>query len=90
VKGGRNIVGHGNVDIFFGVVPFYSEATIKFAFPVGGNGVKVLKGIDEVVGIVFANILDAKVINNEAEGDVTALVLPKAGGLRSWGVAVFG
>ena len=79
-----------NVNKFFGVVPFDSEATIKFAFPVGGKGVKVLQGIDEMVGIVFANIFDAKVVNNEAEGDVTALVPPKAGGLRRWGVAVFG
>jgi hypothetical protein len=90
VKGCRNVVWHQNVDIFLGVVPFYGEATINFAFPVGGNGVKVLKGIDEVVGIVFANILDAKVVNKEAEGAVTAVVTPKAGGLRSWGIAVFG
>jgi hypothetical protein len=90
VKGGRHVVGHGNVDKFFGVVPFDSEATIKFAFPVGGNGVKVLQGIDEMVGIVFANIFDAKVVDDEAEGDVAALVSPKAGGARRWGVAVFG
>jgi hypothetical protein len=75
---------------FVGVVPFDSEATIKFPFPVGGNGVKVLQGIDKMVGIVFANIFDAKVVNDEAEGDVTALVSPKAGGARRWGVAVYG
>jgi hypothetical protein len=74
-----------------GVVPFDGEATIKFAFPVRGDGMKVLEGLDEeVVGIVLANILDAKVVDNAVEGDVAALVLPEAGGSRSWGVAVFG
>jgi hypothetical protein len=49
-----------------------------------------LKGFDEVVGIVLADVLDAKVVNNEAEGDVAALVTPEAGGLGRGGVAVFG
>jgi hypothetical protein len=39
---------------------------------------------------VLAGVLDAKVVGNEAEGDVVALVTPEAGGLRRGGVAVFG
>jgi hypothetical protein len=85
-----NIVGHRNVNILLGVVPFYGEATIKFTFPGGGDDVKILKGFDEVVGIVFADVLDAKVVDNEAEGDVAARVTPEAGGSRRGGVAVFG
>jgi hypothetical protein len=43
VKSCRNIVGHRNVNILLGVVAFYGEATIQFTFPVGGDGVKILK-----------------------------------------------
>jgi hypothetical protein len=85
VKSCRNIAGHRNVNIFLGVVPFYGEDTIKFTFPVGGDGVKMLKGFDEVVGIVFADVLDAKVVNNEAEGDIAALVTPEAMGFEARG-----
>jgi hypothetical protein len=67
VKSSRNIVRHGDVIILRGVVPFDGEATLKFAFPVGRDDVKVLEGFDEVVGIVFSNVLDTKVVNNKAE-----------------------
>jgi hypothetical protein len=90
MKSCSNIVRHRKVNILLGVVPFYGEATIKFTFPVGGDFVKILKGFDEVVGIVLANVLDAKVVGNEAEGDVAALVTPEAGGSRRGGVAIFG
>ena len=89
VKSGRNIVGHRDVDTFLGVVPFDSEATIKFSFPVGGDSVKVLESFDEVVGIVLAYIFHTKVVNDKAERDVASVVAPETGGSRSWGVTVF-
>jgi hypothetical protein len=60
VKSGRNIVGHGDVNIFLGVVPFDGEATMKFAFPVGGDGGKVLEGLDKVVILCLPTYLTPK------------------------------
>jgi hypothetical protein len=89
VKSCRNIVGHQNVNILLGVVAFYGEATIQFTLPAGGDGVKILKDFDEVAGIVLADVLDAKVVDNKAEGDVAAPVTPEAGSSRRGGVALW-
>jgi hypothetical protein len=90
VKSGMNIVGYRDVGKFLGVFSFDSEATIKFSFPVGGDGVKVLESFDEVVSIVPAYIFHTKVVNDKAERDVASVVAPETGGSRSWSVTVFG
>lgn len=58
-----DIVGHGDVDVAFHVVPFEGEATVEGAIPVDGGFVGGFDGIDKVEGIWFAEVFDAKVID---------------------------
>jgi len=64
-----NIAGHGEFDRAFGVVPLQVEATELCAGPINGDGVVTAEGGDEKVGNALANILDAKVIENESKHD---------------------
>ncbi len=84
------VAWHGDVDVFGGVVPSNGEAAIEGARPVDSGGVRRAHSSDEVICVGEAQVLDAKVVGNEAEGDVVALVTPEAGGSRRGGVAVFG
>jgi hypothetical protein len=84
VKIGRDIVGHGKVHILFLIVSCYNKATINFASPVSGSGVKVLKGLDEAVGVVFADAFYAKVVIDEAEEDAVVFVTLEGRCLKCW------
>jgi hypothetical protein len=52
--------------------------------------IEILECAEEVLGMLFANILDAKVIEDEQEGNVASVVVPKSWGARSWDIAVLG
>ena len=48
--------------------------------PVYGDGVKFLQGLDEVVGVIFYHVLDAKVVNDEGEKYGIGVVLSQRQG----------
>ena len=71
-----NILGHGDVNISVWVVPFEGKATIEGTGPVNGDGVVLLECIDEVLGIGFVDVFDAKVIDTETEPDGLGIMFP--------------
>ena len=47
------------------IVPVNGESEEEGTSPVNGDGIQFLEGLDEVVGVFFANAIDPKVINNK-------------------------
>ena len=50
-----------------GVVPVDGESTEEGTNPVNGDGVEFLEGLDEVVGVLFSDVLDDKFVYDEGE-----------------------
>ena len=74
LEGSLNVAWHVQVDSAVLIVPFQVNSTELFCLPVLGDGVLGLQGFHEVVSMFFANIFDAEVIDNEAEGDGSGFV----------------
>ena len=70
------IFGYGDVARACGIVLVNGESAEEGTVPVNGNGVEFLEGLDEVVGVLFADVLDPKVIHNEGENDGLGGVFP--------------
>ena len=79
-QGFLEIFWHGIVAHACGIFPVNGESEEEGASPVDGDGVDFLEGLDEVVGVRFAYILDPKVINDEGENDGLGGVLPERRG----------
>ena len=71
------IVGHGYVAGECGIVPGNGKSKEEGTGPVDGDGVPFLEGLDEVVGVLLADILDPKVVNDKGENDELVAVLPE-------------
>ena len=65
MKGCFEIFGHGYVAGARGVVPVNGKSAEEGTIPVDGDGLEFLKGLDGVVGVLFSDVLDAKVVNDE-------------------------
>jgi hypothetical protein len=76
VQRGGNAAGHRDVDSALLVVPFQGKATVEGAGPIKGNAAQGLDGVDEVAGVLLANIFDAKVVDDQGEGDRTGMMRP--------------
>ena len=63
------IFGHGDVAGACGIVPVIGESAEEGTGPVYGDGIQFLEGLEEVVGVFFAEVLDPKVINDRGEND---------------------
>ena len=70
------ILWHGDVVGACGIVTVDGDSTEEGTGTVYGDGVQFLEGLDEVVGVLFAYLLDSKVINDEVENDGLGGVLP--------------
>ena len=72
-----------------GIVPFEVDATEVFAFRVNVNLLKMApEALDQMVGMLLANVFDAKVIDDEAEADWAPFVAPKARSVSYGGVTI--
>ena len=71
------IVGNGYVAGSCGVIPGNGKYTEEGTGPVNGNGVPFLEGLDEVVGVLLAAIIEPKVVDDEGESDGLGGVLPE-------------
>ena len=58
------ILGHGDVTGVCGVFPVDGESTEEGTSLVDRDGVEFLEGLDEVVGVLFSDVLYAKVAVN--------------------------
>ena len=77
VQGCLEIFWHGCVAGVCGIVPVNGESAEKGTGPVYGDGVEFLEGLDEVVGVLLAGVLDSKFINDEGENDGLGGLLPE-------------
>ena len=73
-------IWHRDVAGVCGIVPVDGESAEYGTVPVMRDSVEYLKGLYEVVGVLFAGVLDPKVVDNEGESDVFGGVLPKRQG----------
>ena len=58
-----NVFWHGNFKIMLFVIPIQCDTTVESAGPVSGTGVVFVDGVDEMVSILFSDILHTKVVN---------------------------
>ena len=79
-KQGVNVVIHGEATGAYGVIPGQVNASIEVAQPVLCEVVVLFDDVTKVVGMLDANILDAKVIDDEDEHDGLPFVSPEARG----------
>ena len=85
-----DIVGHGEVNGSFGVVPIEMDAAEDFPFTVDGDVIVFFETVDEMVGVGLANNFDAKVVNDKIEGCGAGDVAEESGGVASGNVAISG
>ena len=90
VKGCLEIFGHGDVAGACGIVPVNGESSEEGTGPVDGDGIQFLKGLDEVVGVFLADVLEPKVINDKGENDELGCVLPECEGSGNRGESKVG
>ena len=86
-KSSGNIAGHGELNSASNIVPVKVETTELVAGPVDGDVIVFGEHRQEVVSIVLANILDAKVVDNEGKHDGFGGVAEQAGGVSSFNKA---
>ena len=84
------IFWHGDVAGACGIVPVDGDSAEEGTGPVNGDGVEFLEGLDEVVGVLFADVLDPKVINDKGENYGLGVVLPESGGSGNRGETKMG
>ena len=63
-----------------GIVPVDSDSAEDGTSPLDGDGVEFLEGLEEVVGVLFSDVLDAKVVYDEGEKYGFGVVLPQRRG----------
>ena len=85
VQGCLEIFWHGDVAGSCGIVPVNGESADDGTGPVDGDGVEFLEGLDDSFGVLLANILDPKVVDDEGESDGLVGVLPERRGYRNRG-----
>ena len=90
VQGCLEIFWHGDVTGACGIVTVNGKSAEEGTGPVDGDGVEFLEGLDEVVGVLFADVLDPKVINGEGEKDGLGGVIPESRGSGNRGEATMG
>ena len=76
-----NVVIHGEVDLALGVngvvVPLKINSGVKVSLPVLSEFIVFSESLLEVYGVSFANVLNAKVVNEQAKHDWAPSVLPE-------------
>ena len=80
----RDVTGTGSV------VPVEGEATVLGARQVSGDSVEFAEGLEKMVEVGGVDILDAKVVNGEAERDGSVGMCEEAGGVTSNGMIAMG
>ena len=88
VKGTCDVAGHGEVNSAFVIVPFDSDTTVERAGPVTSELILGADGVEKMVSVLLADVLDTEIVDDEAESNWPAVVLPKAGCSWNWTVAV--
>lgn len=78
VLGLGDVARHGHVAGASRVVPLQSETTVLGTGPIGRDGIKFAQRCEEVLGMVGADILHAKIIDGETKGHRSSSVREEA------------
>ena len=78
------IEGHGNVYLIFAVFSFESDAAVEIASPIFGEIILGFECSDEMINVLLTFVFNAKIINNQSEGNGLHAVFPE-----SWGMTAF-
>ncbi len=73
-----HIVWHGLMDLALVVVPIQCYPNVSFSCPIVHRFVVFFECVLEMLCMFFANVFDAKVINNQCELYGSCVVLPKS------------
>ena len=84
------IFGYEDVKGACGIVPVNGESVEEGTGSVDGDGIQFSEGLDEVVGVSLADVLDPKVINNKGKNYGLGGVLPERRGSGNRGEAKVG
>ena len=57
-----NVFWHGNVKIMLFVIPIQCDTTVESAGPVFGTGLVFVDSVDDMVSILFPDILHSKIV----------------------------
>ena len=71
-----NIARHGNINPSGCVIPIKGESAEKGSIPIGGDGIQLSEGGDEMFRVVLAYILYSKVVDYKGERDVARRMPP--------------
>ena len=85
-----DISRHGYINPSVCVFPRHVEAVIQRARPIGRDGVQLLEGGEEMLGVFASNIFHSKVDNHEGERGVTGVVFPEGQSAGDGGVSMGG
>ena len=79
--------GHGYVTGMLATILVEHDSATEGTGPVDRNGIQFFEGPDEMFGVLFANIFDAKIVDDQQESDVFGKFFPKRGRTSDRGVA---
>ena len=66
------------MDLALGVVPIHVHSNVACSGPIDGADIVFVENLGKMVGVFFANIFYADVVNAEGEGDGAPIVLLEA------------
>ena len=70
-------------------VPIHVHPNVVHSSPIDGADIVLIENLSEMVGMFFADIFYAKVVDAEGEGDGVPIALPEARHGRALMVAMF-
>ena len=77
------------MDLALGIVPIHVHSNVVCSGPIDGADIVFIENPGEMVGVFFADIFYAEVVNAEGEEDGAPIVLPEARCGRVLMVAMF-
>ena len=60
----RNVLWHGDVQVSPEIIPGQLDPTVEAASPIGLYCIVDLERVDQMFGVLIANVLDAKVVDD--------------------------
>ena len=84
VKLALDVTRHRNVEGPFLIIPFELDPAVQVARPVLNEFILVADAFYEMVGMFFAHIFYAEIVNNKQESDWPPFVSP-----QSWRIGAF-
>ena len=77
------------MDLVLGIVPIHVHSNVACSGSIDGAEIVSIENLGKMVGVFFANVFYAKVVNPEGEGDGAPTVSPEARCGRALMVAMF-